>query len=123
MTKKDKKENLIYNINQAHEKLKFYWGLTLNLSEAIELRDLTKWTTEVYIRDKKNFSGKEYSEKYKTMPGLEAAMIFMNRNYGLQINSLDKLFAWNILRGRDLEERKYDWDDSFKKMQDDMHYP
>lgn len=126
------KEDEIYmkhvnvNFKRAREFTEETLGINLTLIELVELRELVKYTQRVYFEDSKRFlNDKLGGDKHSILPDIEAGLIFLNKNYGLQIN-LPKgdweRFEYNRIKTK--MELGYDYyPEYFRRMQEEMHFP
>jgi len=117
-----RKESFADNFSEAKKVIKGYFDLDLTLIEQVELKKIIELTTMVDDRDREIFS-KEY-DKYTITPFLEAAYIFMNRNYSAGINDYGDLYKLEHGRLKNLKSTGFDnYLFNFKEMQEEMHFP
>lgn len=122
-------ENDLSYINEyfveAREQVKEILGLDLEFDELWELRKDVEFTYGLYVEDTKIFIKNGKDDKYSIRPGLEAAIIFMNRNYGTQIEDL-YVDSGRLNFDRTELEIKFGYDyypHYFKRVQEEMHFP
>lgn len=109
------------NFQEARNFIEERW-LKLNNIELGELRKLVEYTTDIDIKDYKKFVKPKKWDDYQIHPDYEAALIFMNKNYGLQIYCSEDKSNFNIQRMYDEELLGHDYyPEIFKNMQDEMH--
>jgi hypothetical protein len=116
-------ENLL-DINQnfatARKFVESWLGINLTLIELVELKGYIKHTTNLYEK----YSLKETNNDYKITPHLEAGLMFMNENYGIQIRCMIDKSNMFIQRFEDFDMLGYDYyPEYFKRVQEEMHFP
>jgi hypothetical protein len=95
-------------------------GIKLTNIEGVELKKLVEYTVNIFRKDAEEFG---FGGEHAFHPDHEAAYIFMNRNYGLDIRRPNEILRFIWLRDKDKKDHGYDWGDSFKLMQEEMHFP
>lgn len=93
-------------------------GFNLTNIELKELMNHVKHTTKIYIQDTR----KSLEKSHLFSPDYEAALIFLNKNYGTQIYGIEDKAEFNVKREIGKKELGFDYySEGFKKMQDEMH--
>jgi hypothetical protein len=95
----------------------------LQLGELVELRQDINFVHDFYFKDFERFKGITGGDNHTICPDDEAAIMFMNRNYGTQIYNFVECIGklsydrWELinLMGFDYYQ-KY-----FKRIQEEMH--
>jgi hypothetical protein len=99
-------------------------GIELTLIELVELRKNLEFTENMYVNDIIKFVKGIGGDKYSIHPGFEAALIFMNKNYGTQIYNLEDKSNFNIQRYEAEKLLGFDYyPEYFKRVQEEMHFP
>jgi hypothetical protein len=120
------KENLNTYFSEAREYVEDMLGIKLELDELFELRKDVEFTYNLYINDIKKFvKGNPELDDYVIRPGCEASVLFMNRNYGTQIEDFYEGIG-RLSFDRTELKMKLGFDyypEYFKRVQEEMHFP
>jgi hypothetical protein len=124
MDTKELKRILNKNFKRSREFIEETLEIKLTNIELLELRKLNEFCHNLYIRDCDLFLPDGFLEdKTSINPYLESALIFMNKNYGTQINypegDYEKLNYNKTKYGFEGDIDYYSC--GFQKIQDEMH--
>jgi len=99
-------------------------GIGLTLIEMVELRKIVEFTNNIYFNDMIKYVKGIGGDEHSIIPDIEAALIFMNKNYGTQIYNIINHSEFNLKRGEIKKLIKKDYYlEYFKRMQEEMHFP
>ncbi len=116
------------HLNHEFKRSKKFVEETLEIKltniELLELKKHVEFTQKIYLLDHKTFlPGKIGGDRKLIIPYIEAALIFMNKNYGTQINfpegDYEKL-NFNKTESKIKLGFNY-YSQGFKKIQNEMH--
>jgi hypothetical protein len=114
------------NFVNARKEVEDLLGINLTLIELFELRKDIEFTTNIYLQDIKNFNIQDKEDPKLIRPDFEAALLFMNRNYGTQMyNELcEDYHKFDYWRTKLQIEAGFDYyTEYFKRVQEEMHFP
>jgi hypothetical protein len=112
----------------ARSKIEYRLGIKLQLGELFELRKDIEFVDAIDSQDRKKIRDKGLipGDKHSICPDDEAAIMFMNRNYGTQLKDLlhNNVKKYYNERDEAFHLAGYDYyKEYFKRVQEEMHFP